>query len=70
MHGGVRDGEVLWDTRREALGSRDKLNSFHAVWDAEFLKKTKATFPKESQTQVLCNRDLAFLKFSLKEVTT
>ena len=57
MHGGVRDGEVLGDTRIEAHGSRDKLNSFHAVWDVE------------CQTQVLCNKELAFLKFSLKEVT-
>ena len=56
LHGARETCDVTWDTQREA--KRQNLNSFHAVWDAEFDGKAK----------VVLNRDLAFLKFTLLEV--
>ena len=56
--------EQLWDTAREPMDKKRKklMNGFHTVWDAEF---------KENESlvgRIALNKDVAFLKFSLKEV--
>ena len=56
--------EQLWDTAREPMDKKLKklMNGFHTVWDAEF---------KENESlvgRIALNKDVAFLKFSLKEV--
>ena len=56
--------EQLWDTAREPMDKKRRklMNGFHTVWDAEF---------KENESlvgRIALNKDVAFLKFSLKEV--
>ena len=55
----------VWDTEREPRDRKQRklMNGFHTVWDAKF--------EKEGQLKgcVVLNKNVAFLKFVLTEVT-
>ena len=53
--------KILWDTKSGERTRRTRLNGFHSIWDDEF---------PNSADQVILNKDLAFLKFTLFEVGT
>ena len=57
-----KDAQV-WDTEREAIRQRKLMNGFHTVWDAKFEKEDQI------KGRVVLNKNVAFLKFVLTEVT-
>ena len=59
-----KDAQV-WDTEREPRDRKQKklMNGFHPVWDAKFEEEAQL------KGRVALNKNVAFLKFVLTEVT-
>ena len=59
-----KDAQV-WDTEREPRNKKQRklMNGFHTVWDAKFEKEDQI------KGRVVLNKNVAFLKFVLTEVT-
>ena len=57
-----KDAQV-WDTEMEAIRQRKLMNGFHTVWDAKFEVECQL------KGRVALNKNVAFLKFVLTEVT-
>ena len=55
----------VWDTEREPRDRKQRklMNGFHTVWDAKFEEECQL------KGRVALNKNVAFLKFVLTEVT-
>ena len=55
----------VWDTEREPRNRKQRklMNGFHTVWDAKFEEDG------EIKGRIALNKNVAFLKFVLTEVT-
>ena len=72
MQGVEIEGEkIIWDTQKQPIKS--KPTAFHSIWDAEFKKDpgpilVNNTGQDMPRFQVVYNKELTFIKFSLVEV--